>query len=81
MTVYRVGDDTDVVMPGVHMAETLPNLPDVPLPLCWVAEGKAKGATDEEWAISVDHGALPVYYLTPDEPLVSCRSCREWMHA
>lgn len=81
MTVYRVGELGDVVMPGVHLAETLDILPDNPLPLCWVLEGRERGATDEEWVISVDHEALPTYFVTPDIPLVSCRSCKEWIHA
>lgn len=80
LLIVRAEDDDPFVMPGVHKAEAVSTL-EHPLPLCWVADGKQRGATDDEWAISVDHGALPSYAVTDREDLVDCRDCREWMHA
>lgn len=74
-------EDVDVIIPGVHQPIELEELPDWPLPLCWVAEGKQRGATGADWVVSVDHGAVPGFYLTGNPVLVDCRACREWMHA
>lgn len=73
-------DDDEIVLPGIHKGQPVTTL-DQPLPLCWIAEGKTRGATDEEWAVSADHGALPGFYVTELDELVDCRDCREWMHA
>lgn len=77
-----VNNDIDdaVVMPGIHQPHELPTL-NAPLPLCWVAEGKRRGATDDEWAVAVDHESLPAYYLSGNPDRVDCRDCRAWMHA
>ena len=70
-----------VLMPGVHKAHPVSTLPDQPLPLCWVAEGKQRGATDDEWAVAFDHESLPAVWVHHDPEFVSCSECREWMHA
>lgn len=75
--------DDDVVMPGIHKGQEVSTL-NAPVPLCWYAEGQQRGATDEEWAVAVDHETLPAFYVTegPDgDDVVTCRECREWMHA
>lgn len=55
---------------------------DLTLPLCWDAEGQQRGATDEEWWISVDHGAVEFHELVfAQRPLVTCSDCLEWVHA
>ena len=73
-------EEDSVVLPGIHKGAPVSSL-DQDLPLCWVAEGKQRGAADEDWAVSVDHGALPGFYVTDADELVDCRDCHEWMHA
>lgn len=55
----------------------------LPLPLCWDAEGQRSGATDEEWFLSWDHGAIDPEDLTftTSTDAVNCRDCIEWMRA
>lgn len=55
----------------------------LPLPLCWDAEGQQRGATDEEWFLSWDHGAIEpseLWFATGREH-VTCRDCIEWLRA
>lgn len=72
--------DTMVVLRPVHavhaVAEHLPKLP-----LCWVAEGRQRGATVEDWEVSFDHQALPTYRVTDDRDSIGCRECLELVHA
>jgi hypothetical protein len=52
------------------------------LPLCWDMYGRERGATDDEWWISVDHGAIePDELIFAQRPLVTCPACLEWVHA
>lgn len=54
-----------------------------PLPLCWVAEGKRRPepATVEDWEVSFDHETLPTFFLVDHDSFVTCRDCKEWIHA
>lgn len=52
-----------------------------PLPLCWVAEGKERGATVEDWEVSFDHQSLPSYSVIDVRSFVTCVDCTEWLHA
>lgn len=55
---------------------------DFPLPLCWDMEGQQRGATDDEWWISIDHGAIEGDdFVLAQRPLVTCGDCLEWVHA
>lgn len=52
-----------------------------PLPLCWVAEGKQRGGTIEDWEVSFDHETLPSYSVIDAKSFVTCMDCKEWLHA
>lgn len=54
-----------------------------PLPLCWDAEGKQRGAEDADWWTSWDHEVIdPTRLMFATEPgAVTCSDCLEWMHA
>lgn len=79
---YQWLDDDDLVVPGVHLrAELDHDARPIPMPLCWIAEGNQRGATVDEWLISVDHGSLPAVTVTTDRDAVDCQDCLEWMHA
>ena len=75
-------DDDGPQVPGVHLRSALdhPTRP-IPLPLCWIAEGEQRGATVDEWLVSIDHEALPDVAVTSDHAGVDCRDCLEWIHA
>jgi hypothetical protein len=64
----------------IHVREVIADHLD-PLPLCWVAEGKQRGATVEEWEVSFDHLALPSYHVIDARSFVTCLDCKEWLHA
>lgn len=72
-------------MPTVHaLSRELPGrLVNLPMPVCWDIEGQRRGATDDEWWISVDHEAVDffalVFAVTRDA--VTCTDCLEWIHA
>lgn len=64
----------------IHFREVVADHLD-PLPLCWVADGKQRGATVEEWEISFDHEALPTFAVIDVKSFVTCDDCKEWLHA
>lgn len=70
-----------------HAAQTIPGGEHLgPMPLCWVAEAIQRGATVEQWEVSVDHEALPEFTVTTDrvlveDPAFGCPDCRELIHA
>jgi hypothetical protein len=65
---------------AIHAREVVPDHLD-PLPLCWVAEGKQRGATVEDWEVSFDHEALPSFSVIDVAAFVTCQDCKEWLHA
>lgn len=74
--------EDDLALPGIHFRWELPDRErPIPIPLCWYVEGQQRGATIEEWLVSVDHEALPAVTVTDHQDVVDCQECRDWMHA
>lgn len=76
VTIAGLPLDTRVIHARAVLADHLD-----PIPLCWHAEGRQRGATVEEWEVSFDHLALPSYGVVDVTAFVTCQNCKEWLHA